>query len=244
MWRLKTFFALVFCFFFPFSSYSAIKIGTLVYDPPFVISAHEGFDIDLSRLLCERMKAQCQLMPMSSKQLYQALQLGKIDMAIAGITISSSRKADYIFSLPYMLSKGQFLTLSDSNINSVHDLQGSTVGVIRDELSGGVFYNYVTHNYQGQFKINQYDTVEDMFAALSNKTISAVFLYRSDVNYWNHNGSNMFKPLGPVVTIGGGLAIMALPKNQDLIGQINKLLQQMEQDNTYLGLYKTYFSNE
>lgn len=237
---------LVFCFFFSTLSHSTVRIGTLVYNPPFVISSSEGFDIDLSHLLCSRLKIKCQLIPIkNTKQLYQALENGQVDLVIAGVTISPARQKDHVFSLPYMLSKGQFLTLKDqSHINSEADLEGSTVGVIKDELSGGVLYAYVLNKYQGKLKVNQYDTVENMFAALSNKTISAVFLYRSDVNYWNHNYGNLFKTLGPVVTLGEGIAIMAQSKNSNLIDRINKVLQQIEQDDTYLALYKTYFSNQ
>ncbi len=232
-----------FCFFFSTLGYSDIKIGTPIYDPPFIISPNQGFDIDLSRLLCARLQQPCQLIQMNGKQLYQALQEGKIDLAIGGISISSARKVNYIFSLPYLLSEGQFLTLKRNNIQSVNDLKGTTVGVIRDELSGGIFYNYLVDHYQGQFRINQYDTVEDMFAALHDNNISAVFLYHTDTSYWNQNSSEIFKPIGPIVRVGEGIAIMALPQKAELIQDINKLLQQIETDNSYLNLYKTYFSN-
>ena len=223
---------------------SHIKIRTLIYDPPFVISSESGFDIDLLRLLCKRLQEQCQVMPMNENQLYQALKNGKVDLAIAGISISDVRKVDYIFSLPYLLSKWQFLTLKESAIKSTSDLRGKTVGVIHDELSGGILYDYLRNNYPGHFKINQYDNVEDLFEALSNKTISAAFFYHSDLTFWNQNNGNLFKPLGPVVTIGEGIAIIALPKNRELIARINDGLRGMEKDNSYLELYKMYFSDE
>ncbi|MCC5013806.1 MULTISPECIES: transporter substrate-binding domain-containing protein [unclassified Legionella] len=231
--------------FFVSSAYSEIKIGTLAYDPPFVISPTEGFDIDLSRLICKYLQEQCRLMQRANtKQLYQALEEGKIDLAIAGITISQARQNNFVFTLPYMLNKSQFLTLKSNNINSINELKGTTVGVIRDQLSGGVLYNYLLNHYQKQFKINQYGNVEELLASLNNKTLSAVFLYRSDVNYWNQNGGDSFKPLGSVITLGEGLAIMALPKNNQLISRINAVLLQMENNNIYLAVYKTYFSNE
>ncbi|USQ13655.1 transporter substrate-binding domain-containing protein [Legionella lytica] len=124
------------------------------------------------------------------------------------------------------------------------ELKGSTIGLIKDELSGGVLYSYIINNFPGTFKINQYNSVEDLFAALSNKSIAAVFLYRSDVNYWNHNVSNSFKTIAPVVTLGEGFAVMATPRNENLITRINKVLLQMEQDSSYLKLYETYFSNQ
>lgn len=233
------------CFFFSTFSYSITKIGMQEYDPPYIISPHQGFDVDLSHMFCTQLKLECQFnFIKSTDQLYEALKNGQVDLAISGITISAVREKEFIFSLPYMLSEGQFLTLRQSKINSVNDLNGSSVGVIRDGLSGGVIYSYVANNFKGKFKVDQYDNVEDMFADLSNKKISAVFLYRSDVNYWNHNSGNIFKPLGPVITLGKGLAIMATPKNSNLIEKINKFLQQMEANNTYLNLYRIYFSNQ
>lgn len=41
--------------------------------------------------------------------------------------------------------------------------------------------------------------------------------------------------------IGNG--IMALPSNQPLISQINQVIRAMEQDSSYLNLYKIYFGD-
>ncbi|WP_028389357.1 transporter substrate-binding domain-containing protein [Legionella fairfieldensis] len=245
MKHIRNIFLLLSCFFFSTLGYGATKIGMLLYDPPYVISPKEGFDVDLSRILCIDLKLSCQFIFFQNSQaLYDALKSGQVDLALSGITISSSREKNFLFSLPYMLSQGQFMTLKKSGLQSVDDLNGTTVGVIKDTLSGGVLYSYLNNNFQGKFKITQYDNVEDMLSALSNNTISAVFLYRSDVNYWNHNSGNVFQSLGPVVTLGKGLAIMTTPKNENLINQINNYLQRMEKDNTYLNLYRVYFSNQ
>ncbi|MGM9455220.1 transporter substrate-binding domain-containing protein [Legionella bozemanae] len=236
---------LIFCFFFSTFSHSAVKIGTLFYDPPFIISTGEGFDIELSRLICKHLEIECELIPKKGpNQLYDALKNGEIDLAISGITVSPVRKADYIFSLPYLLSKNQFLTLKQNHFDSIDDLNGSKIGVIHDELSGGVLYSYLNKNYQNKFKIIEYETPEDMFAALHDKTISAVFLYRSDMNFWNQNGNDLFKPLGDVVVLGEGIAIMAKPQQAALIARINKILEKIEEDDSYLTLYQTYFSNQ
>ena len=245
MKKIRATLILISCFCCSILSYGATKIGMLMYDPPYIISPHEGFDVDLSHMLCARLKLECQFVFLKdTQQIYDALKNGQVDLAISGITISAARQKEFIFSLPYMLSQGQFLTLRENNINSINDLSNMTVGVIRDKLSGGVLYSYVTNNFQKKFTIHQYETVEDMFAALGDKRISAVFLYRSDINYWNHNGGNVFKPLGAVVTLGEGLAIMAKPQNAVLIAEINKTLKQMEQNNAYLDLYTVYFSNQ
>lgn len=245
MKQVRNIFLVLSCVFFSALSYGATKIGMLMYDPPYVISAREGFDVDLSHILCKNLKLTCQFSFFKNSQdLYESLKSGRIDLAISGITISPAREKDFLFSLPYMLSQGQFMTLKKNHYNSVDDLTGTTVGVIKDTLSGGVVYSYLINNFQNQFKIIQYDNVENMLAALSNHTVSAVFLYRSDVSYWNHNSGNIFQTLGPVITLGKGLSIMSTPKNKDLIDRINNYLQYMEKNNTYLNLYRIYFSNQ
>lgn len=232
------------CFLFPLTGNSNIKVGTLFFDPPFVLSLGEGFDIDLVRLLCKGLNEQCELIPMDFNKLYSALNSGKIDIAIGGISISSDREQNYIFSLPYMICKRQFLVLQSSQIKTMDDLNGTTVGVIEGDPHGGVSYQYLVSNYQGKFQIKQYDDMEDLVTALSSGAISAAFLHRSSVLYWVQNGGNQFKPLGQVLILGDGIGIMALPKNQPLIQRINDQLQAMEKDNVYLNLYKTYFSQE
>ena len=50
--------------------------------------------------------------------------------------------------------------------------------------------------------------------------------------------------MGGAVVVGEGIAIMAKPQHAALIERINKVLEQIEEDNSYLFLYRTYFSNQ
>lgn len=86
--------------------------------------------------------------------------------------------------------------------------------------------------------------IQDILAALDAKTIQAAFLHRSVVNYWYREGGNQFKPFESSLLIGDGVAIMALPKNKQLIDQINLQLKFIESNTTFLRLYTDYFSDE
>lgn len=228
-------------YFFSISSvYANLKVGTLYFDPPFVLSPGEGLDIDLTQLICKKLNQKCDLIPMDFNQFYPALNDGKIDFAIGGIAISSSRAQNYIFSTPYMISEGQFLVLVKSKLTSINDLNGSTVGVIRGDPQGGVTYDYLVNTYSGKFKLKEYDDVEDLVTALNSNEISAAFVHRSSAVYWVQNGGNQFMTLGKPVIIGDGDGIMALPKNAAWIERINQILQGMEKDNTLINLYNTY----
>lgn len=244
MIKARMLFPLLVCFLFSSASYSNIKVGTLFFYPPFVLSLGEGFDIDLTQLLCKGLNEQCDIIPMDFNQLYTALDDGKIDIAIGCISISSAREQHYIFSLPYMLSKRQFMVLKNSTIKSVDNLTGTAVGVIEGDPQGSASYGYLRDTYPGKFKITQFNDIEDLVTALSNNQISAAFLHRSSVVYWVENGGGQFRPMGDVLTLGDGIGIMSVPRNQALIQRINQLLQIMEKDNVYLSLYNTYFADE
>ncbi|MCL9683876.1 transporter substrate-binding domain-containing protein [Legionella maioricensis] len=241
--RVKIF-LLALCFFFSSLGNSTINIGTLIFKPPFISSPGNGFDIDLAHLLCQRLQERCDFKPMGINELYKKLQEGKIDLAIGGIPISYSLKINFIFSLPYMLSKGQFLVQKKNRIDSIRELRGQTIGLLQNPLNGGVSYKFLLERYPGQFKIKLYNDVEDILADLSSKKITAAFLNRSSVNYWVEHGGGQFKSLGPVFTIGDGIVILALPKSKKLIERINTLIDDIEKDNTYIKLYNIYFANE
>ncbi|KTC75195.1 arginine-binding periplasmic protein [Legionella birminghamensis] len=232
---------LFFCFSIP--AQAVIKVGTVFFYPPFVLSLNEGFDIQLMQSLCQGLKEKCQIIPMDFNKLYTSLDKGQIDLAIGGIAISPQRKNDYIFSLPYMLSRGQFLILKGAKVNSIEDLKGATIGVIKGDPKGGVFYDYLENNFEDYFQVQTFDDIEDVITALSNNNIKAAFLHHSTALYWEQNGGGQFQTFGKVIPLGEGYAIMALPSNAALIQRINALLQGMEKDNAYLNLYNTYFGN-
>lgn len=226
--------------------YAEIKVGTVFFKPPFVMSVGEGFDIDLIRELCHRMNEHCEVIPMDFHTLFSSLNSGKIDIAIGGIYISPVRLQNYIFSLPYMLSDAQFLILRSSKMQTINDLAGKNIGVIKteEESSQGVFAAYLSETFKDKIKIKQYNDMEDLISALSNGNIAAAFLHKSTANYWRQNGGNQFQLLDKVIRLGYGIGIVALPKNSTLIMRINQTLQNMENDDSYLKLYNTYFSNE
>ncbi len=224
--------------------YANIKVGTVFFYPPFVMSTGDGFDIDLIRTICQRLQETCEFYPMNYNQLFTSIDMGKVDIAIAGIAISPERLTKYTFSLPYMLSKGQFLTLKSSNIHSIEDLKNKKVGVIKGELEGSAIYNFLIHNFSDLFQVVQFNDMEDLITAVNDGDISAAFIHRSAANYWVQNGGNQFQTLSTPLTYGDGIGIMALPAKASLIQRINQQLQTMEEDNSYVNLYKIYFGNE
>jgi len=221
--------------------YALIKVGTVFFEPPFVTSINQGFNIDLIHALCQGMKEQCQVIPMDFNKLFTALDSGDIDLAF-GVYVSENREKRYIFSLPYIASKVQFLVLKSKNINSIDMLKGKKVGLVKEE-EGGLLYEYLIVNYGPSTSVVNYDDMEDVITALNSDDISAALLHKPTVQYWEQNSDNLFVALGQPINLGDGVAIMALPENAALIQRINQQLQLIENNNVYLNIYNVYFSD-
>lgn len=229
--------------------HAKIRIGTVSFDPPYVFSLDQGFEIELIKLLCHRLNEECEISSMSYFSLFTNLKNGKIDLAIDSIPFyitQNSSNEDYIYSYPYLLNEGQFLTLKSNNINLVKDLpKGSRIGLVRESNipNQGVFYDFFISKYDSNFQIILFDDMESLIAALSNGKITAAFLDKNEANYWELNGGDQFNALEKSVKVADGIGIMALPKNSLLINQLNQELKKIETQNEYINLYNTYLGS-
>lgn len=222
-------------------TYAHLKIGTVYFDPPYVMSNQTGFDIRFVRLLCQHLKQSYSLMPMDYNALFKAVATGKVDLAIGGISIGAGG-VNFIYSIPYALSKGQFMV--KGNYETIDDLTGKKVGLIRGSHDGGVYYNFLESAYPNKFVLVQYDDTDDLITALNYNYIAAGFTHRSSVAYWTAHSGGHFKPLGKPMLVGSGIGIMASPNNVILMNEIDQQILTITESPEYLNLYNTYFGDE
>lgn len=226
------------------NGHAGIKVGTVMFYPPFVTSANQGFDIEFIQLLCQRLQQDCEFVSMDFYQLFTSLKSGEIDIAVGGITTFPSKRG-YIFSLPYLLSQAVFLVNAGSDIKSINDLMGKKIGVMKEkDNGGGVFYDYLMKHYSGEFQIILYNNMEDQITALSEGSIDAAFTHGSTAIYWEQNGSGRFKMLNKPIPIGNGIGIMSVSSNQALINEFNEEIMKLEKTPEYVNLYMSYFGDE
>ncbi|KTD61747.1 transporter substrate-binding domain-containing protein [Legionella spiritensis] len=216
----------------------ALRVGNVWFKPPFVITGQTGLDMELMHRICHCMKVTCTYQPMRLPELYTALAENKIDLAIGGITISPL-KSNVLYSLPYLPSKGHFVVTADIRAKSVADLAPHTkIGVIRESA----YETYLKTHYPDQLQIVVYDAMIDMLTDMKTHVISGILIDDPMATYWVQNSSNAQKLLGNPIPIGDGFGIMAAPQNANLIREVNQCLLRMEEDGSYLTLYKTYFN--
>lgn len=225
-----------------------VTVGVLEFSPPFVLmsasgngTSYYGFKIDLMNAICEQMHRECKYKPLDMSELYSSLDKEEVDVLLAPTPIPSTNDSNYLFSLPYLASNAQFVTLeSNDQINSLMDLKGKRVGALKYSL----YDELLEKKFQNFYVLRDYSKITDMATALYNKDIDAAVLNASVAKYVVSNYTKAtLKFVGNEIPVGQGYGIVSLKENAALIEQINDALLKIEADGTYLKIYKTYFSN-
>lgn len=227
---------------YPSITQAAIRVGVMLFDPPMVISATQGFHVDLANKLCEGLHEQCIIKPMEWDKLFVALDKKEIDLQM-GVFITLKRAKHYLFSIPYMPSNGRFITLTENNITSLDQLKGQKVGTLQEEDSSGIFRSYIRANHLDSFKMVDYEDLESLLNSLVKGSTKAALAHSTSVDYWVANSSGNFSPVGPAFPLGNGYSIMALPENKELIDNINVQIQKIKANGDYEKIYNTYFNS-
>lgn len=241
--RVKGLTVLLLFFILPFSYASdVLNVGITGNNPPFSAIADEnhfyGFDLEIMDEIGKRLNRPVNYVVMPFNQFFSAIDVKEIDLAIDSIIITSERQENYLFSLPYLASKVQFLTNANSPLDSTKDLMNKTIGVRQAEQFKAIF----ELRFNDQIKINVYYQMPEVFNALSTKKVDAIIINSVTANYLYANNSNQYKLIGQPIPLGLGFGIMARRGEDDLIASVNKALQDMEADGTYLKIYNEYFN--
>lgn len=151
----------------------------------------EGYDIQMSKLLAEKMDVDIEIVKLAWTGLIQALKEGQIDMIIAGMADTSERKESIAFSNTYSVRKTEYVLVvqSDSkyvNATSIQDFSGATViGQIN------TFYDTAIDQINGVVHAPAAQDVPNMTSQLQESLVDAIVLdedtaeskYKGDDDY-------------------------------------------------------------
>ena len=218
-----------------------IQIGVRTYYPPFEMMIDQqkqfsGFDVDLMTEICNRMQVECIFKPFPLDALFKNIQTGNISLAIGALILTQERQQNFLFSLPYMMSHGQFVTLKSNKINKISDICDKKIAVIKSSI----YRLIAADKCSNKIQFVEYLMAPDVYPALISQDVTAFITDEKAAKYWVTN-NDQFKLLGNPIPTGTGYAIMANKNQNTLVDAINKALLSMENDGTYLKIYATYF---
>jgi ABC-type amino acid transport substrate-binding protein len=112
-----------------------------------------GYSVDLCRRIAAGIKAhfagkdiETKFVPISSDERISAVVSGKIDIECGSTTITLSRQEQVDFSLPTFVTGGSVLSLAATGIQSMSDLSGKRVGVVKNTTTVEQLRNHLQEN--------------------------------------------------------------------------------------------------
>jgi polar amino acid transport system substrate-binding protein len=232
------------------SRLQTIRFLTETDYPPFDYAGSDGnpagFNVDLARLLCDEIKANCTIQARRYDTLLDALNDNRGDAVIASIapTAETRRKAD--FTDPYYRTPARFAARIDSDIGSgevlPEQLEGRKIAVV-----AGTAHEAFLKQMFTEAEVKPYPTPEAAREALRNKEVDLLFGDGIALSFWlngtDSGGCCTFRG-GPFMEsrfFGEGIGI-AVKRGNDLLRQaLNWALFRQWEKGNFTDLWLRYF---
>jgi polar amino acid transport system substrate-binding protein/arginine/ornithine transport system substrate-binding protein len=217
-----------------------VRVGVEGNYPPFSRLGTDGklsgFDIDIALAVCERLKAECQLVQQEWDGMIPALAARKFDLIVASMTITEERKKAVDFSDPYYdVRSGAFKD------HTAADFKGKKIIVLRNSPRA----KYLAERYKDS-EVLLVNKETDVYLELaagrgdvgfgSSVVSSEAFLKRPE--------GRGFAQVGATVRLDGGAGGVgiAMRKGEDALRErVNAALKGLRADGTYKRLADKYF---
>lgn len=209
-----------------------------------------GFEIDLAKDLCARMKADCTVIEQAWDGIIPALQAGKYDAIMAGMSITDKRKKVISFSRAYASTPAKFVVLktspnagfktmetdinlaevSASEKSSIEELvakfKGKTIGV----QVGTTHLNFLNEYLGKDVTVKTYDTQENLDLDLQAGRVDAAL---ASMSYWapllkGDKGKEMVA-VGPNLTggpFGAGVGVGIRQADAKIVAMFSKAINE------------------
>jgi polar amino acid transport system substrate-binding protein len=227
--------------------WKTVRIGTEGAYPPFNYfdssGKLQGFDIDIAKALCEKMKVKCVFVAQDWDGIIPGLLAKKYDAIIASMSITEERKKKVDFTEPYYRSPAIFVAPKDTDITdtSPKGMKGKVIGA----QSSTIHANYLEDNYKDS-TIKLYKTQDEVNADLAAGRLDAQLADKLVLYEWlKTKDGQCCKFIGPDIKdprwFGEGAGIAVRKEDQDLKAMFNKALKEILADGTYEKINKKYF---
>lgn len=219
---------------------AVLTVGTNAEFPPFEYVGDDGqpdgFDMALIRAIGEKMGKEVVIENMEFDTLVASIGT-KIDVAIAGMTVTEERLKTVDFSEPYYEAVQYVIVPADSDIKTAADLEGKNIGVQLGTTGDFIVEEDIPGATPSQFK-KALDAVNDLL----NGRVDCVIIDKNPALVFEGQYPDQIKAIdGAEFGFQPESYAIAIPKgNKAMADQINNALQQLMEDGTFDELVKTY----
>lgn len=199
-----------------------------------------GFDIDVMNYIAKELGYKVQVKDMEFSGLLTALEAGKVDFVMAGLTPTEKREKNADFTDVYFVAKNMIITKKDANIQTLQDLQGKTVGVQTGSIQEG---KAETLQKEVKFQTEGRDRIPELIQEVQAGRVDAIILEDTVAKGYLQKIKELQAIELPEVADEAGSAI-ALPKDSKLTEEFNAVIKEMKENGEMEKLVNKWFGGE
>ncbi|MGA8658574.1 MAG: lysine/arginine/ornithine ABC transporter substrate-binding protein [Chthoniobacterales bacterium] len=230
-------------------NWTVIRFGVDPSYPPFESKAPNGelvgFDIDLGKALCDKLKAKCVWVENDFDGMIPALKARKIDAVLSSMAITDKRLQQIDFTDSLFLTPTRMVARADSTlVPTAESLRGKNVGVEQ----GTVQEIYARTYWEPQgVKVVSYQNQNQVYADLISGRLDASLqdAVQARLGFLNTPEGKSFAFAGSEIQdakiLGSGSGIGLRKEDADLKRALNQALAEILKDGSYQTIAKKYF---
>ena len=218
-----------------------LTMATNAAFPPYEMTtdagAFEGIDIETAQAIADKLGLELQIDDMDFDAALLAVQQGKADMVMAGVTVTDERQNVMDFTDSYATGIQSIIVKEDSDIASVDDLAGKKIGTQR----GTTGYLYCSDDF-GDENVVAYDNGLTAVQMLNNGQVDCVVIDNAPAKEFIAANPGL-KLLGTAY-VEESYAIGVGKGNTELKDAINTALEDLKADGTLQAIVDKYITAE
>lgn len=195
-----------------------------------------GIDVDMASAVAEKLGMELQVEDMEFDSIIPAINSGKANIGVAGMTVTEDRLANVNFSTPYATATQVIIVQEGSEIAGADDLVGKTIGV-QLGTTGDIYASDV----EGA-SIEQFNKGMDAVQALTTGKIDAVIIDNEPAKQFVSKAEGLKILDEEFVTEEYAIAIAK--DNEELLEKVNTALEELIADGTIQSIIDTYITAE
>lgn len=219
-----------------------LVMGTNAAFPPYEFYDEDGktiigIDAEIAQAVADKLGMKLTIKDMEFDSLLTAVQSNAVDIVFAGLTVSEERKQSVDFSVTYATGVQVVIVPESSDIASVDDLAGKTIGV-QAGTTGDI---YCTDEF-GQENVKQFTNGALAVAALQNGQVDCVVIDNEPAKAFVKANEGL-KILDTEYAVEDYAAAIS-KENPELTAKVNEAMEALKADGTINAIISKYIKAE
>lgn len=224
-----------------------LRIGSAIFAPYFYVDedgGYTGVDVEIATEACRRMGYRPAFFQMIWGEHDTLLDAGMIDCVWCSFSMNG-REEMYQWAGPYLYSPEVVVVSADSKIESLEDLNGTSVAMEVDSKPEEYFLKSDEGTSLNVKNVQTYSSLDDAFTSFGKGYADAVAGHKVALEYFTSAKPELYRYLEPEI-VNARLGVAFEKGNEaDVAALLSETLDEMNQDGTIPDIVSRYgFSEE